>query len=148
MKTGKELSNDKLYTINLYPISEWRLNCKTPPPTPFYSTLTRECIRNMCFGLVAEYEKISKQGHRGVVLKPVKCWLCKDVTTKRNFLSFIKSANIWSMLQNKNNKNVDLIKQRYKKNQQLCMFGLWPISSIFCRFFLQKSRSGSRGFFI
>ena len=29
MKTGKELFDDKLYTINLYPVSEWRHYWKT-----------------------------------------------------------------------------------------------------------------------
>lgn len=33
-------------------------------------------------------EKMRKQGHRGVVLKPVKCWLCRDVTKTKNFFLF------------------------------------------------------------
>ena len=47
-KTGRELSNDKLNTINLYPFSEWRHHWRTPfsfiknkgagrrPPPPLY----------------------------------------------------------------------------------------------------------------
>ena len=48
-RTGKELFNDKLYTINLYPVSEWRHHYKetlfsyqkiwgwvSPPPPPLY----------------------------------------------------------------------------------------------------------------
>ena len=29
-KTGRELSNDKLYTVNFYPVSEWRHQWRTP----------------------------------------------------------------------------------------------------------------------
>ena len=60
----------------------------------------------MCLSLAAESEKMRKQGLRGVIMKPVKCWLCRDVTTKK-FLSFSKSANIWPIMQNKNKKNRD-----------------------------------------
>jgi len=60
----------------------------------------------MCLSLVAESEKLRKQGHRGAAIKPVKYWLCEKITTKN--------------LQNKNNKNGDFKKKRdIKKNQKL-----------------------------
>ncbi len=62
--------------------------------------------------LVAESEKMRKQGHQGVVVKPVKCWLCRDITTTTNFISFSKSVKIWSMKQNKKNKDRNLKKNR------------------------------------
>ena len=36
----------------------------------------------MCLSLVAESEKMRKQGHRGAAIKPVKYWLCKKITRK------------------------------------------------------------------
>ena len=42
----------------------------------------------MCLNLVAESEKMRKQGHQGVAMKPVKCMFCRDVTLKKMFFLF------------------------------------------------------------
>ena len=52
-------------------------------------------------------------------MKPAKYWLCRDITTTTKILSFSKSANIWSMMQNKNNEMEILRKIEISKNQKL-----------------------------
>ena len=37
----------------------------------------------MCLSLAAESEKMNKQGLRGVVMKPVKCWLLQGCHNKK-----------------------------------------------------------------
>ena len=73
----------------------------------------------MCLNLVPDSEKMRKQGHQGVAIKPVNLGLTSDNTQKNIVLFFLKSANIWSMFQNKNNINGDFRKKRDIKNQKL-----------------------------
>ena len=77
----------------------------------------------MCLNLVAESEKMRKQGHQGVAMKPATCWLCRDVTTIKMFF-FSKSAIIWSMMQNKNNKIGDFKKNRDIKKPEAAIYYL------------------------
>ena len=69
---------------------------------------------------MCESDKMRKQVHQVVAMKPVKCLLkCHN---KNSFLSFSKSANIWSMMQNKNNKIEELRKIELSKNQKLLKY--------------------------
>jgi hypothetical protein len=78
----------------------------------------------MCLSLVAESEKMRTQGQQGIVLKPVKCKVCREVKTNKQIFFFSKSANIWywSMMQNKNNIMEILRKIKTSKKQQLLSY--------------------------
>ena len=44
----------------------------------------------MCSSLVAESEKMRTQGQQGIVLKPVKCKVCREVKTNKQIFFFFK----------------------------------------------------------
>ena len=55
----------------------------------------------MCLNLVPDSEKMRKQGHQGVAIKPLNVGFTSD-NTQKEYIFFSKSAKIWSMLRNKN----------------------------------------------
>ena len=73
----------------------------------------------MCLNLVAESEKMRKQGHQGVAMKPVKCMLCRAVTLKKMFFLFQNQRTFgqWCKTRTKNRdfkKNRDIKKPEAK----------------------------------